>query len=495
MRGNRIGDYEQWPDGGVRPTLRVLKTLAVIYGTTWPDLIDAVDLARLPERDRRAWLDESADTLDRPSNTARRSRPVKHPSASRGPVAALPVAAGPDLLRSYWPHLQMAASITGSGGTWDLELPRGRCLDGAGHLTVQVQPLEITSDAAQVPVGNLQLSQLTAHRHAMLIAADQRTGTFSPRGICVREVRRQITRAGDIPSAVVIPEGCELDDLSYAIIWALAGIDDALLADDGLLDERRKELRRYEALPESAVSGSAAAGLTPTARMWLGSSFCARHILRNLAGDGPPMFWTREQTGEEACTWLVFRHKHSYLTRLSEMFSRSGGEPLIRGFCLPERIIAVLPRWERILLFLAVALMESFSIQVQICAEPSYANVDGFALQPSGRAVIATWVRADGIWYAGARTDLSATRDFRDITGYVRTHSATAATTPAGRLRALAGYLDLDWSWLIRRCAGLGEAGCATLIEPHSRLLSTAGVDAALRFAGSLTMTGTRVAH
>jgi len=37
-----------------------------------------------------------------------------------------------------------------------------------------------------------------------------------------------------------------------------------------------------------------------------------------------------------------------------------------------------------------------------------------------------------------------------------------------------------------RRCAGLGRIGCARLIQPHSRLLSTEGVDAALRFAGGI---------
>ena len=38
----------------------------------------------------------------------------------------------------------------------------------------------------------------------------------------------------------------------------------------------------YEHMPESAVGSQAAAGLTSAARMWLGSSFCAGHILRNL---------------------------------------------------------------------------------------------------------------------------------------------------------------------------------------------------------------------
>jgi len=71
----------------------------------------------------------------------------------------------------------------------------------------------------------------------------------------------------------------------------------------------------------------------------------------------------------------------------------------------------------------------------------------------------------------------------------------TSARGPAGRLRLLADYLALDWAWLTRRCAGLSRVGCARLIQPHSRLLSTQGVDAALRFAGKIAATqpaGTR---
>jgi len=58
------------------------------------------------------------------------------------------------------------------------------------------------------------------------------------------------------------------------------------------------ELAPYESLPSSAVSREAAAGLGTTSQIWLGSDFCARHILRNLNDvPAPPAFWTREQTG------------------------------------------------------------------------------------------------------------------------------------------------------------------------------------------------------
>src|SRR5205807_5788412 len=39
MAKRRIADFEQWPFKGVRPTMRTLKVLARIYGTTWDLLV------------------------------------------------------------------------------------------------------------------------------------------------------------------------------------------------------------------------------------------------------------------------------------------------------------------------------------------------------------------------------------------------------------------------------------------------------------------------
>lgn len=59
MTGNRICDFEQWPDGGVRPTIATLKVLADAYGTAWDQLVDACDLAHMPEGDRLDYLETS----------------------------------------------------------------------------------------------------------------------------------------------------------------------------------------------------------------------------------------------------------------------------------------------------------------------------------------------------------------------------------------------------------------------------------------------------
>ncbi len=109
----------------------------------------------------------------------------------------------------------------------------------------------------------------------------------------------------------------------------MANLDEALLNDDGLLADLQQRLVRYEALPQSAAGRDLAADLTTVSQMWLGSDFCARHILRHLAEvSDVPVFWTREQRGEEASTWLLFAHKYHYLQAVADRF---GGTALSRG--------------------------------------------------------------------------------------------------------------------------------------------------------------------
>jgi transcriptional regulator with XRE-family HTH domain len=392
-------------------------------------------------------------------------------------------------LRTRWPGVRISMQPD-NAADWHLELPAGRQLDGRGQLAARVQPLIMADESvAFLPVQSTHLGI----RHGVLLGFDEADSSkpLRLRGLDAHTAHRERAQASSGEPVVSVPQVYELDDLSGGIIWALASTDDALLADDYALDERSRELRAYESLTESAVSNRAAAGMTAAARMWLGSSFCARHILRNLAEPASvPTFWTREQTGEEASAWLLFRHKHEYLQWISSVFGGDPDQPLTRSFCIPELVATVMPQWERILLLLAVALMESLDIKVTICADAGYADTDGFALLPD-RAVIATWVRAEGIWYAGATSRAADLRDFGEITSHVNAHSVTESATPIARLHALADYLNLDWTWLSRRCAELGSVGCAQLIQPHSRLLSTAGLDAALRFAGNAGATST----
>lgn len=84
MRGSRLCEYEKWPMGGVRPSVRTLKILAAIYETTWDRLVDINDLEKMPTSDRQAFLDirdlRYGDSLDLPGPRQRRH----HPNAPHG---------------------------------------------------------------------------------------------------------------------------------------------------------------------------------------------------------------------------------------------------------------------------------------------------------------------------------------------------------------------------------------------------------------------------
>jgi len=52
MDASRICNFEVWPTGGRRPSLRVLKLLAITYGTTIAHLVDVDDRRAMSENDR-----------------------------------------------------------------------------------------------------------------------------------------------------------------------------------------------------------------------------------------------------------------------------------------------------------------------------------------------------------------------------------------------------------------------------------------------------------
>ncbi|MGH3782189.1 MAG: tetratricopeptide repeat protein [Pseudonocardiaceae bacterium] len=75
MRSSRICEYEKWPTGGVRPSVRTLRILAAVYKTSWDRLVDIDDLERMPARDRQAFLDISELRYgDSVASTAARER-------------------------------------------------------------------------------------------------------------------------------------------------------------------------------------------------------------------------------------------------------------------------------------------------------------------------------------------------------------------------------------------------------------------------------------
>jgi hypothetical protein len=218
----------------------------------------------------------------------------------------------------------------------------------------------------------------------------------------------------------------------------------------------------------------------------MGSAFCAQHIQQELTDAAEvPIFWTREQSGEEAAPWLFFKHKIDYLQALTRFHSASA--QTVRVFCLPEGEIERSERYERVLLLLAIALMERFGIRVRVIPKPEYSDVDGVALVPGERAVVANWVRAPGgaLWAAGstsARGDLRTYAEaFADAQG---DDVLSGMADSESRLWALSSYLGLDWDWFTSRCRTLGEYGVAGLVRPRSRLLTVSALDETLLFLG-----------
>jgi transcriptional regulator with XRE-family HTH domain len=386
------------------------------------------------------------------------------------------------------PSAQLTEALPDHGISWNLHLPGGQAFDGA---TVAVQLQSATGRAHdRVVLDSSNRASLHAFlqtpRRGLIVGAEEIGGRVRYFGLDAREARHRPRKRPSFQPTLTIPQAFELDDLTFGILWALANLDDALSADDLALDEEVRELHAYEALPSSAVSREVVMDLTTVSQMWLGSSFCARHILRNLDGLAEvPLFWTREQCGEEASTWLLFKHKYDYLRATGSRFA-GDGTPLVRGFCVPEKVLRSSPRFERAVFFLSVALMESLGIQTMVCVEPEYSNIDGFVLAPGQEAIIANWVRSEGVWQVDKTARRSVLQDFAEAAGHVQANSVTAAPTPAGRLLALARYLDLDWDWLRRRCMELGGYGCGRLVGPRNRLMSTAALDAVCHFVGEL---------
>jgi tetratricopeptide (TPR) repeat protein/transcriptional regulator with XRE-family HTH domain len=113
MRGSRICEYEKWPMGGVRPSVRALKILAAVYETTWDRLIDVDDLEQMPACDRQAFLEISelrhGDSLDLAIPRQTRGR-VSTPHCGDDPQVHQPV----NTEKSTTTHAQVPIPSPGS---------------------------------------------------------------------------------------------------------------------------------------------------------------------------------------------------------------------------------------------------------------------------------------------------------------------------------------------------------------------------------------------
>ncbi len=383
------------------------------------------------------------------------------------------------IVTSSWPATRLSQADPSYGADWHVAMPGGRSMRGS-RLDVQIYPATATPGKERISADMLDHARaadfVRRPTRGLLVGHTERDNTLY--AVDARAARNTIVAGGELS----FPTAYELDDFTYGILWEVANLDDSLQSDDQELAGAIANLSAYESLSASAVSREAAPGLDQVSHMWLGSDFCARHILRTMPElPDVPSFWTREQAGEEASTWLLFEHKSQYLRRTTEQL----GSPSIRAFCIPEEAVRVSPRWERVMLFLAVSLMESFGIQARVTADPEYATVEGFVAAPGKKAIIANWVGGDSLWHVDTTTRTSTIRELTDIIGAVGAHSIIEAPTAQGRLQAFAAFLELDWAWLRRRCAAMSRHGAAGLIRPRSRLISADGVDAACAFVAA----------
>ncbi|MGD1220578.1 hypothetical protein AB9Q10_19360 [Streptomyces krungchingensis] len=389
---------------------------------------------------------------------------------------------------SRWSTSNLLLPAGGPAGSW--EITGRQRLDGtsaAVHLLAVTRRGEEASihDLSQDGLRDLERF-LRPARRGFLVGVEERPDDVD---VYVRDAavaRRPALHGPPTAGTLSIPSAYLLDDLSYGILWALTQLDDGLLSDDQALDAEQELLDTYLSLPRSAPS-RLLVDLSTVGSSWMGSAFCARHIQQELADAREvPIFWTREQTGEEAACWLFFRHKLEYLRAL-ERFHGSAAQT-VRVFCLPEAEVSRSERYERVLLLLAIALMERLGIRVRVVSKTEYSEMDGVALVPGQRAVVANWVRAPGgaLWAAGSKSSRGELRSYATVFADAQGADVLVGEDPASRLRSLAGYLGLNWRWLTVRCHALGECGVAGLVRPRSRLLTVEALDETLLFLGKL---------
>lgn len=426
-----ISDWERgwytWPDTAVRAALC--------------EVLGAPDAAALGFENRRAT---------RPSVTPPREDPSR----------CLPLV---DLGRdAQTPTENLSACIA---------VPGGRAFPGAG-LAAVLLPVQSPGRPRPSPHALARLTR--SDRWSVLLA-------HTPEGdVYLADGREYATSSIRQLDPAPVPDAYRLDDLTIGIIWSVSNTDAAILADDGALDSYQRSLAHYQDKLTSSASVSEAPMLNNLSRQWLGSHFCTGHITRHLSWlTADPLFWDREQRGEEAASWLLWNHKLDYLRYASRRYARAR-----RGFCIPEHEVRASPKYERVLLLLAMALMEACGIEAQVSPEPQLGEIEGFVLADD--VIVANWLRAPGLWYVDTGAPPSRWATYRETADHVAAHSIIAHPTPSGRLQAMAAYLGIQWAWFVSRCRELATAGVDGLAHPRSRHLSTDGLTIALNYVAHL---------
>ncbi|WP_405056862.1 hypothetical protein OG474_29500 [Kribbella sp. NBC_01505] len=371
--------------------------------------------------------------------------------------------------------LALAGKRSTSGVPECLVVPAGRSYFGT-EISAYYQNVDRhSSNQLLIRPDEQVLAQLSKpDRRSMVFAVDSEHRHY------VADGRRVGDRARGGAELQAVPLANVVDDLTVGIIWATANADSALLADDAQLERSQLYVMAQQEREASQGAVDEVPSLNRVAALWLGSQFCSRYIVRHLdqVGDDP-LFWTREQRGEDAAAWLLWAHKFEYLRHVWRRFPRAR-----RGFCIPESEVEASPGYERVMLLLAMALMEAFGIHVQISGESDHAEVEGFVL--ADQAIVASWLDSPGLWCVEASASGSRLATYRELADQVGGESLLTQTTPLERLAAAADYLRVPWGWFRRRCAELAAVGVDDICHPRSRLLSTRGLNTAVSYVAHI---------
>lgn len=133
-----------------------------------------------------------------------------------------------EAMRAAWPGTNIPR---GSGDIHSLALPGGRWMSGT-TIPIRVHP----ASPAPADTNTIEITdtaQLASGPGRTLVIGAERT-TATPR-FYVLDVHNHPPDQRHLR----IPAAYQLDDLTYAIIWATANLDDALLADDQTLTDRK----------------------------------------------------------------------------------------------------------------------------------------------------------------------------------------------------------------------------------------------------------------
>ncbi|MEU0990635.1 hypothetical protein [Streptomyces sp. NPDC005953] len=411
------------------------------------------------------------------------------PASDRGFLAARPphqrslTAAHRLDLNFTHSYLFPTTAPPGTGGVW--------YLDGADFFdgtSVAVAQYEATRQGDGVVIGVEDLAHVRSFvrplRRSLLIASLGAQGGDDLYLLDGAHARQRTA----LPHVdrVTVPGAYRVDPLTYALVWAGLNIDDSLQADDQALHGEVEELAAGLGGERAGIARSAVPDLSCVGAVWLGSHLCANYVDRFLPRSWPSaQLWVQPQSGEEAAAWLFIRDRHRFLSRLKDQGHGHRSESTAGqvAFCVPEVAVKGAEPFERVLLLLAMAVMEVHHFRVSLCTEPEYAALDEVVVLPRKRAIVANWLpRGDGICHAAVTDDPARVALYEGAIGHARARSAVAAPDAVSRLRLAADYLDLDWAWLTGRCRDLARTGTKALFRPRSRLVDLGAVEQSIAF-------------